>query len=57
MSFLKTFGKYKGKTAGIIVGGPVQVIGELTGSDVIEDIGKGVRKASEFAGTTVWTGC
>ncbi|MEH7886382.1 HNH endonuclease [Bacillus sp. JJ1609] len=53
MSFLKTFGKYAGKTAGIVVGGPIQVIGELTGSDVIEDIGKGVRKASEFAGTTV----
>jgi hypothetical protein len=53
MSFLKTLGKYAGKTAGVVVGGPIQVIGEITGSDVIEDIGKGVRKASEFAGTTV----
>jgi hypothetical protein len=53
MSLLKTIGKYAGKTAGIAVGGPIQVIGELTGSEVIEDIGKGVRKASEFAGTTV----
>ncbi|WP_175478165.1 MULTISPECIES: HNH endonuclease [unclassified Bacillus (in: firmicutes)] len=53
MSMLKTIGKYAGKTAGFVVGGPIQVIGELTGFEVVEDIGKGVRKASECAGETV----
>lgn len=53
MSFLKTVGKYAGKTAGFVVGKPIQVIGELTGFEAVEDIGKGVRKASEFAGETV----
>lgn len=53
MSLIRGLGKFAGKAAGIVVGGPIQVIGEITGVDLIEDIGKGVRKASEFAGDTV----
>jgi len=36
--------------AGSIVGGTVNVIGELTGSEFIEEIGDGIKKASSFAG-------
>lgn len=35
---------------GSIVGGTVNVIGELTGSEFIEEIGDGIKKASSFAG-------
>jgi hypothetical protein len=52
LSFIRSLGKFAGKAAGVVVGGPIQVVGELTGVDLIEDIGKGVRKASEFAGDT-----
>jgi DNase/tRNase domain of colicin-like bacteriocin len=53
MSLIRGLGKFAGKAAGIVVGGPIQVIGDITGVELIEDIGKGVRKASEFAGDTV----
>lgn len=52
MSLVRGVGKFAGKAAGFIVGGPIQLVGELTGVEMIEDIGKGVRKASEFAGDT-----
>ncbi|MFE8698411.1 HNH endonuclease [Cytobacillus sp. FJAT-53684] len=52
MSFIRGVGKGFGKVAGLVVGGPIQVVGELTGVELIEDIGRGVRKASEFAGDT-----
>ncbi|MGD6816334.1 HNH endonuclease [Metabacillus sp. 113a] len=53
MSLLREIGKFAGKAAGVVVGGPIQIVGELTGVEIIEDIGKGVRKSSEFAGDTV----
>lgn len=53
MSILRGVGKFAGKAAGLVIGGPIQVVGEITGVKLIEDIGKGTRKASEFAGDTV----
>jgi hypothetical protein len=52
MSIIRGIGKYAGKAAGLVIGGPIQIIGEFTGVELIEDIGKGVRTASEFAGDT-----
>lgn len=53
MSLIREIGRFAGKAAGVVVGGPIQIVGEITGVDLIEDIGKGVRSASEFAGDTV----
>ncbi|TKH01333.1 HNH endonuclease [Peribacillus simplex] len=53
MSLIRGVGKFAGKAAGFVVGKPIQFVGELTGVELIEDIGKGVRDASEFAGDTV----
>ncbi|MFJ5718140.1 hypothetical protein [Neobacillus sp. NPDC093127] len=55
MGLFHDIGKFSGKVAGIVIGGPIQVVGELTGLDLIEDIGRGVQKASTFAGETVGT--
>jgi hypothetical protein len=52
MSFIRDLGKGLGKAAGFVVGKPIEFIGEVTGIDLIEDVGKGVQKASEFAGDT-----
>jgi hypothetical protein len=52
MSFIRGLGKGLGKAAGFVVGKPIEFIGEVTGIDLIEDVGKGVQKASEFAGDT-----
>jgi hypothetical protein len=52
MSFIRDLGKGLGKAAGFVVGKPIEIIGEVTGIDLIEDVGKGVQKASEFAGDT-----
>jgi hypothetical protein len=46
-------GKGFGKAAGFVLDKPIEFVGEVTGIDLIEDIGKGVQKASEFAGDTV----
>jgi hypothetical protein len=53
MSMIRGLGKLAGKTAGFVVGKPIEMIGKASGIDLIEDIGKGVRQASEFAGDTV----
>lgn len=50
MGFLKGLGSFVGEAAGGIVGGTVNLIGELTGSEFIEEIGDGIKKASSFAG-------
>jgi hypothetical protein len=52
MSFIRGLGKGLGKAAGFVVGKPIEFIGGVTGIDLIEDVGKGVQKASEFAGDT-----
>ncbi|GLC90578.1 hypothetical protein [Lysinibacillus piscis] len=49
-SFLKELGSLVGQVTGDIVGGTVKLVGDITGSDLIEDIGESVQKASYFAG-------
>ncbi|MEK3992807.1 HNH endonuclease [Robertmurraya sp. FSL R5-0851] len=53
MSIIRGLGKFAGKTAGFVVGKPIEAFGKVSGIDLIEDIGKGVQQASEFAGDTV----
>lgn len=50
MGFLKGLGSLIGEVTGEIVGGTVNLIGEVTGSEFIEEIGDGIKKASAFAG-------
>lgn len=50
MGFLKGLGSFVGQVAGDVVGGMVKVVGEVSGSKFIEEIGDGVKKASYFAG-------
>ncbi|MEH7385414.1 HNH endonuclease [Bacillus sp. JJ1521] len=52
MSLIRDLGKGLGKGAGFLLGKPIEFVGEVTGVNLIEDIGKGVQKASEFAGDT-----
>jgi len=52
MSLIRGIGKGLGKGAGFLLGKPIELVGEVTGSNLIGDIGKGVQKASEFAGDT-----
>jgi len=53
LGFLRDLGKFTGKTAGFVVGGAVNVVGEVTGSKFIKEVGAGVKQASEFAGDTL----
>lgn len=53
MGFLKGLGSFVGEVAGEIVGGSVNLVGEITGSEFIEEIGDGIKKASAFAGDKI----
>lgn len=53
MGFLRELGKFTGKATGFVVGGAVNVVGEVTGSKFIKEVGDGVKQASEFAGDTL----
>lgn len=53
MGFLKELGSFVGEVAGGIVGGTVNLVGEITGSEFIEEIGDGIKKASAFAGDKI----
>lgn len=53
MGFLRNLGKFTGEAAGFVVGGAVNIVGEVTGSKFIKEVGDGVKKASEFAGDTL----
>lgn len=55
MGFIRDLGKGVGTVLGGVIGGPIQIVGELSGIEVLEDIGSGVRKASTFAGDTFGT--
>lgn len=48
MGFLRGVGKYSGKAAGFVIGGAVNVV---TGIKFLNEVGDGVKSASEFAGT------
>ncbi|WP_203245960.1 hypothetical protein [Sporosarcina beigongshangi] len=50
MGFLKEVFSFVGEVAGEVVGGTVNKIGDVTGSEFIGEIGDGIKKASSFAG-------
>jgi len=50
---LQTIGELTGKTAGIILGRPIEKVGEMTNNDFVTDVGRGVQKATEKTGETV----
>jgi len=50
MGFIKDFGKIAGAVAGIVVGGPIYIAGEVTNSDLLRDIGEGAYNATERTG-------
>jgi hypothetical protein len=52
LSFFRELGRLAGKATGAVIGGAVNVVGEMTGSQWIKEVGDGVKKASEFAGDT-----
>lgn len=53
MGFLKDLGSFVGEVAGTVIGGSVKVVGEITGVQLLEEIGDGVKKASSLAGETM----
>lgn len=53
MSFLKDLGQFAGEVTGRVLGGTVRVVGEVTGSQYIKEIGNGVEKATVNTGKTV----
>lgn len=53
MGFLKGLGSFVGELTGEVVGGAVNLVGEITGSEFIEEIGDGIKKASAFAGDKI----
>ncbi|MBM7661652.1 hypothetical protein JOC85_002455 [Bacillus mesophilus] len=53
MGFLRDLGKFSGQAVGFVVGGAVNVVGDVTGNKFIKEVGDGVKKASEFAGDTL----
>jgi len=53
MGILKGLGNIAGDVVGGVLGGTVRVVGEITGSKFIKEIGDGVENATKFAGKTV----
>ena len=53
LGFLRGVGKYTGKAAGFVIGGAVNVVGDITGVKFLNEVGDGVKSASEFAGDTL----
>lgn len=53
MGFFKGLGTFIGTVAGEVVGGAVNIVGEVTDSDFIREIGDGVKVASKRAGETL----
>lgn len=55
LGFLKELGTFVGAVAGEVIGGAVEFVGEVTDSDFIKDVGKGVcqvtSKTGEFIGS------
>ncbi|MGG0936982.1 hypothetical protein ABHN11_12840 [Brevibacillus centrosporus] len=55
MGFLKDLGKGLGQIAGGVVGGTINLVGEITDSKALKEIGEGVYHASSKAGETLGT--
>lgn len=52
MSFLKGLGNLAGEVTGRVIGGSVRVVGEITGSRFVKEIGDNVENATIIAGRT-----
>ncbi|AJS61167.1 hypothetical protein [Paenibacillus sp. IHBB 10380] len=52
MSFLKGLGNIAGEVTGRVIGGSVRVVGEITGSRFVKEIGDSVENATIIAGRT-----
>ena len=44
MGFIKDLGKFAGSVAGIAIGAPICLVGEVVKSDFIQEIGEGVYR-------------
>lgn len=53
MSFLKKLGKTAGEVTGLVIGGTVRVVGEVTGSGLVKEIGDSVEKVTAATGETL----
>lgn len=53
MGFLKDLGSLTGVVVGTVIGGPVKLVGEISGVRILEDIGDGVKRATTSAGETI----
>ena len=53
MGFLKSLGKAAGSLAGLAVGAPIALAGEIVKSDFLKEVGEGVYNASERTGTVL----
>ncbi|GAX46183.1 hypothetical protein NIES4075_72040 [Tolypothrix sp. NIES-4075] len=50
MSFIKGLGKFAGQVVGGVVGGSLEVVGELVDSKAIKQVGKGVYQVAATSG-------
>ena len=50
MGFIKDLGKFAGSVAGIAIGAPICLVGEVVKSDFIQEIGEGVYRVSGRTG-------
>jgi hypothetical protein len=50
MAIWKTLGKGIGAATGGVIGGSINVIGELTGSKFLSEVGEGINSSSKFMG-------
>lgn len=50
MGFIKDIGKLAGSVAGLVIGAPVYLAGEVTNSDFLREIGEGACKVTERTG-------
>ena len=50
MGFIKDLGKVAGSVAGLVVGAPIAVVGEVVNSEFLQEVGVGVFKVTERTG-------
>jgi hypothetical protein len=50
MGFLKGLGSFAGQVVGGVIGGSIEIVGEITNSNFIKDVGKGVHKTTAKTG-------
>jgi hypothetical protein len=53
MGLLKKVGKLAGTTAGKVVGGTLEIVGEATDNQTIKQVGQGVEKVASASGEVI----